>query len=38
MAKKSNDVDVEALKKKVLPIIRIAVLGPKGVGKTSIVN
>ncbi|CAD8051843.1 unnamed protein product [Paramecium primaurelia] len=38
MAKKSNDVDVEALKKKVLPIIRIAVLGPKGVGKTAIVN
>lgn len=38
MAKKNNDVDVEALRKKILPIIRIAILGPKGVGKTSIVN
>jgi GTPase SAR1 family protein len=39
MAKKNNNnVDVEDLKKKILPIIRIAILGPKGVGKTSIVN
>lgn len=38
MKQNNKDIDVEEMKKKIMPIYRVAVLGPKGVGKTAIVN
>lgn len=35
---KSKRIDIEDLRKKMHPVFRIAVLGPKGVGKTSLIS
>ena len=39
MAKKKEEtVDIDELRKKMIPIIKVAIIGPQRVGKTSFVN
>lgn len=39
MAKKKEEtVDIDELRKKMIPILKVAIIGPQRVGKTSFVN